>query len=216
MPVRTSYIRSALNADWGKTSKGFATYLNLARQTISKATAVKLAEAGAEFMANEDWDWPRGARYDAKHLGRNVRGSKAYASGFRGGDASHPWYSGNLHDSIAVGVMEGMRILAARYMTPGATSTQTYNDCVIDGVEEGFRALQRAAHTFTSGSAGNTLRSVLVIGVPYAEKVNSSSTIGWDNKPNTHQGYADFLAHEFYTTILPRMKAISKIKLRMK
>lgn len=216
-PVRAQYVRSSLNQEWGKTYKGFAEYLNLAGQTISKATAAKLAEAGKDFMMTEDWDWPRGERvHGASHLGRKVTGSKAYASGFRGGDAMHPWYSGNLHDSIAVGVMEGTRILSARYMTPGATSTQTYNDCVIDGVEEGMRALQRAAHVFSAGSAGNTLRSVLVVGVPYAEQVNSSATIGWDNKPNKHQGYAEYLEHEFYVSILPRMQSISQIKLKMK
>lgn len=216
MPARTQYIRSELNKEWGKTSKAFATYLNLAGQTIGKQTAIGLAAAGAEFMANEDWDWPRGARYDTMHLGRNVRGSKTYASGFRGGDAMHPWYSGNLHDSIAVGVMQGTRILAATYMKPGATATQTYNSSVIDGVSEGINALQRAAHTFAAGSSGNTLRAVMVVGVPYAEDVNSSPTLGWGDKPNTHQGYAEFLQNEFYTTILPKIIAISKMKLRLK
>lgn len=215
MPARTKYIRSELNKEWGKASKAFAAYLNLAGKTIGRQTAVELAAAGAEFMANEDWDWPRGARYDTMHLGRSVRGSKTYASGFRGGDAMHPWYSGNLHDSIAVGVMQGTRILAANYMKPGATSTQTYNSTVIDGVAEGISALQRAAHTFAAGSSGNTLRAVLVIGVPYAESVNSSPTIGWSNKQNTHQGYADFFENEFYTTILPKLESISKMKLRL-
>lgn len=216
MPVRTQYIRSSLNQRWGKTAKGFSTYLNLAGQEMNKATAKGLAAAGAEFMANEDWDWPRGARFDTTHLGRNVRGSKTYSTGFRGGDAMHPWYSGNLHDSIAVGVMQGTRILAARYMKPGATSTQTYDNSVIDGVSEGLDALQRASHVFSAGSAGNTLRAVLVIGVPYAEQVNTSTTIGWSNKPNPHVGYADYLGHEFYTTILPKLQSISKRYLKLK
>ena len=216
MPARTQYIRSSLNQKWGKAYKGFSTYLNLAGQEFRKSTAKGLAAAGAEFMANEDWDWPRGARFDTTHLGRSVRGSKAYSTGFRGGDAMHPWYSGNLHDSIAVGVMQGTRILAARYMKPGATSTQTYNDSVIDGVGEGFEALQHASHVFSAGSSGNTLRAVLVIGVPYAEQVNASTTIGWSNKPNPHVGYADYLEGEFYTTILPKMQSISKMYLKLK
>lgn len=216
MAVRRQYIRSELNQKWGKAYKGFAAYLDLAGEKIGAAAAKGLADAGAEFMANEDWDWPRGARFDATHLGRSVRGASTYASGYRGGDDMHPWYSGNLHDSIAVGVMQGTRILAARYMSPGATSTQTYNDSVIDGVSEGLEALQKAAHVFSAGSSGRTLRSVMVIGVPYANEVNSSPTIGWSDKPNSHIGYADFLQKEFYDTILPQMEKLSKIKLRLK
>lgn len=215
MPVRSQYIRSQLNQQWGKFYKGFAAYLDLAGKKIGPAAAKGLVEAGEEFMANEDWDWPRGARYDTTHLGRSVRGAMAYASGYRGGDAMHPWYSGNLHDSIAVGVMQGTRIIAARYMNPGATSTQTYNDSVVDGVSAGFEAMQRAAHVFSVGSSGRTLRAVLVIGVPYAEEVNSSPVIGWGDKPNPHVGYADYLQREFYSTILPKMQSIAKMKLAL-
>lgn len=217
MPARTQYIRSALNHEWGKTSKGFATYINLAGQTIGKAAVKRLADIATEdFLASEDWDWPRGERYDTTHLGRSVRGSKAYSTGYRGGDEMHPWYSGNLHDSIAVGVIQGKRIMSARYMKPGAAQTQTYNDSVIDGVSEGIEALMRAAHTFSPGSSGNSLRVVMTIGVPYAEYVNSSPTIGWNDKPNPHIGYAEYLGHSLYVTVLPEIQRLSKLKLRLK
>lgn len=217
MPHRSSYIRG-MEHEWGKASKGFAAYLNLAGQTIGKKAAKGLADAGAEFMANEDWDWPRGARYDAIHNGRNVRGSKTYGSGYRGGDEMHPWFTGNLHDSIAVGVMQGSRIMAMSFMSPGATEEQEYKGQTIDGVTAGQDALQRASRTFLPGSSGNTLRAVMVIGVPYAEYINSSATIGYPGreKSNPHIGYADYLQKEFYSTILPVIQRLSQIKLRLK
>lgn len=199
---------SITKAAWGKAAKGFAAYINIAGQTIGKAAARGLAEEGAEFLANEDWDWPRGKRYDAIHpSGRAVRGAMPYASGFRGGDSQHPWYSGNLHDSMAVGVIQGTRILAARYMTPGADRTQTYKGQTVDGVTAGEDALRRAAHTFAPGQSGDTLRATLVVGVPYADEVNES--------PN-HAGYVEYLSKQFYETLLPRMQQLRKIKLKLK
>lgn len=219
MPAQTSYIPRQGGGDkWGKASKGFAVYLQLAGKTIGKEAAKALADAGEEFMLNEDWDWPRGERYDTTHHGRSVRAASPYASGFRGGDAMHPWYSGNTHDSIAVGVIQGTRILASRHMRPGAAEDQTYNGMTIDGVTAGEDALRRAAYTFAEGTKGNTLRAVMVIGVPYAEKLNTADSIGFKGHevPNTHVGYADYLQHEFYTTILPKVQDLWKIKVRMK
>lgn len=204
-------------ASWGKASKGFAEYLDLAGKAIAKQAAKTLAAAGEEFMANEDWDWPRGERYDTSYKGRNVRGSMSYASGYHGGDAMHPWYSGNLHDSVAVGVFLGQRMLASRQMAPGATSEQTYNGMTIDGVTAGEDALRRASYTFAPGHKGDTARAVLVVGVPYADYLNTSTEIGYKGHkvPNTHLGYADYLAKEFYGTIRPAVERLRYIKLRM-
>lgn len=211
--MATKSGRGVLRSGWGNAEKKFVEYIQLAGQTIGKKAAENLAAAGEEFMANEDWDWPRGARYDTVYNGRSVRASGTYASGFRGGDAMHPWYSGNLHDSIAVGVFSGSRMLAARYMTPGAAEPQTYGGQQIDGVTEG----QRVLSNYASRTTGGSVRAVMVIGVPYADYINTSPTIGWRNDtPNTHIGYADYLENEFYTTILPAVDRLRKIKLRLK
>lgn len=211
--MATKWGRGVLRSGWGKADKKFVEYIQLGGKTIGKKAAETLANAAAEFMANEDWDWPRGERYDTVYNGRSVRASGTYASGFRGGDAMHPWYSGNLHDSIAVGVFSGSRMLAARYMTPGAAEPQTYGGQDIDGVTEG----QRVLSNYASRAAGGSVRAVMVIGVPYADYINTSPTIGWhNNTPNTHIGYADYLEHEFYTTLLPSIERLRKIKLRMK
>ena len=189
---------------WGKTSKGFAEYLNVAGQTIGRATAKRLATVAADFLANEDWDWPRGQRFN---VGGSMFGSRAYKSGFRGGDAMHPWYTGNLHDSMAVGVMQGSRIMASSFMTPGATVLQSHEGRTVDGVTAGMNALQRAAHTFAPGSSGETLRTVLVIGVPYAEKVNQMPG---------HEGYWDYFEREFVSSLAPAIEHLRKVKLRLK
>ena len=200
---------SITKAAWGKASKSFAAYLNIAGQEIKKAAAKKLANAGKEFLENEDWDWPRGARFTAMNMntGKTFRASGTYASGFRGGDSGHPWYTGNLHDSLAVGVIQGARILAKAQMAPGAYILQEYKHQAIDGALEGEAALFRAARTFAPGQAGDTLRAVLVIGVPYAKDVNKM--------PN-HAGFVEALQDDFYSTILPQMNSLRKIKLRLK
>ena len=206
MAVRGGHI-PGLQQAWGKTSKGFAEYLQIAGKNIGQKAARNIADAGAGFMANEDWDWPRGARYDTVYNGRNVRASGKYASGFRGGDAMHPWYSGNLHDSMAVGVFNGTRMLAANYMTPGAAEPQTYKGQIVDGVTAGQEALIRAGHVFAAGQAGATLRAVLVVGVPYADDVNEMPE---------HSGYVEYLQDEFSRTIAPAVDRLRKIKLRLK
>lgn len=162
--------------DWGKTSKGFAEALLEAGYTLTNKSVTKIADACQNFLEEEDWDWPRGQRFDASHIEtrRAVRGSRAYASGYRGGDADHPWYSGNLHDSIATSVMEGNRIRAIRYMKPGATEYQTYKGQRVDGITAAEDAIRRAAYTFPRGGVSNSLRAVLVVGVPYADDVNKS------------------------------------------
>lgn len=210
MPQYRQRIKGA-QVEWGKTAKGFYQYLVRAGETVTKYAQKKLAEACQDFLDTEDWDWPRGARFTAMNLntGQTFRASGAYASGFRGGDKTHPWYTGNLHDSVAVGVMEGTRIITAIHMPPAAYVLQEYEGQVVDGVTAGQDALMRAAHTFERGRGkiGSTLRAVLTIGVPYAEKVNEM--------PN-HEGYVQYLEHEFsypiYNTILDLSKASFKMK----
>lgn len=162
--------------DWGKTSKGFAESLLEAGYTLTAKSVTRIADACQNFLEEEDWDWPRGQRFDASHIEtrRAVRGSRGYKSGFRGGDADHPWYSGNLHDSVATGVIEGNRIRATRYMRPGATEYQTYKGQRVDGISAAEDAIRRAAYTFPKGGVSNTLRAVLVVGVPYTDDVNHS------------------------------------------
>lgn len=209
MPQYRQRIKGA-QVEWGKTTKGFIQYLVRAGETVSKSAQKKLAAGCQEFLDNEDWDWPRGARFTAMNLntGQTFRASGTYASGFRGGDKTHPWYTGNLHDSMAAGVMEGTRIIAASYMRPGAYILQEYEGQIVDGVTAGQDALMRAAHTFGhGGKLGSTLRAVLTIGVPYAEKVNEMSK---------HEGYVEYLTDAFSGTMYGVILELPKASFKMK
>lgn len=194
---------------FGKTTKGFIEYLGRAGETITPYAVGKLASACEEFLANEDWDWPRGSRFTAMNLntGKSVRASGAYASGFKGGDAMHPWYTGNLHDSMAASVMEGTQIRAIRYMTPGAIVLQHYNGQVIDGASVARDAANRAAHTFGRGAHGSTLRAVLTIGAPYAAELNEREN---------HQGYVEYFEGQFSGTIFSVLQDLPKKSFKLK
>lgn len=155
-------VRAGATLDWGQTSRGFAEALLDAGITVTKNAAKKLGVACEEAIKSLDWMWPRG------------KDNGPYKSGYRGGDADHPWYTGNLHDSVACGVADGTRLLqaTASYMPPAAKVAQHYKGQIVDGAELGPEALQRAAHTFGAGVGG--LRAIMVVGVPYADLVNSS------------------------------------------
>ena len=116
----------------------------------------------------------------------------------------HPWYTGNLHDSMAVGVMKGTRIMASSFMTPGATVLQSHEGRTVDGVTAGMNALAKAARTFAPPTA---TRTVLVIGVPYAEKVNQMPG---------HEGYWDYFEREFVSSLAPAIEHLRKVRLRLK
>lgn len=147
---------------WGKANKGFAEALLDAGKTVTKKAAEFLGEGCLEFLKSLDWEWPRG------------KNNGPYASGFRGGDTDHPWFTGTLHDSVAASIIDGTRILRLYQMEPGARENQkNYRTGEIYiGTELGLQAAMRAAHTFGNGIGG--LRAVLTIGAPYTAKVNQS------------------------------------------
>lgn len=186
-------VRAGNIADWGKTAKGFAQVLLDAGQTVTKGAAIRLGDACQEALDELDWMWPRG------------KNNGPYKSGYRGGDADHPWYSGNLHDSVAAGVADGARLLQARYMEPAAMETQTYQGQVVDGKTLGPEALQRAAHTFAPGVGG--LRALFVIGAPYAYEVNHS---------DAHYDFVSELADYFVGEVEGAMSELPKQSFKMK
>lgn len=186
---------------WGKTEQGFAEALLDAGLTLGKMGAQHLGKACDEFMYELDFDWPRGKRYDAIHsgTGRKVRASKTYASGYHGGDAEHPWWSGNLHDSIVGVISDKGRILSAHYMNPGASEFQKYKGQVVDGYALAREAATRASHTYGKGISGLVAR--LVIAVPYALDVNHS---------DAHYDYVSYIQEDFINTIRAGMEMYVK------
>lgn len=179
---------------WGKGNKGFAEVLLEAGQTLSKKGAQRLAYGIEEFLANTDWEWPRG------------RNNGSYKSGYHGGDADHPWYTGNLHDSIAGSLSDGTKVLAVRYMKPGALVAQTDdNGAIVDGAELAREYAQRASHTFGQGIRGLVAR--LIIAAPYTEKVNES---------DAHFDFVSPLEEDFVNEILSQLEDLPKISIRPK
>ena len=178
---------------WGRASKGFAQALLDAGVTVKKKGAEILGTACDEAIKSLDWMWPRGAN------------NGPYKSGFRGGDADHPWYTGNLHDSVAAGVADGIRLLAASYMTPGAREDQRYRGTKINGAEEGQEAMIRAVHTFGPGVGG--LRAMMVIGVPYADEVN---------RMDEHYDFASELEDYFVGEVESALSDLPKSQFKVK
>lgn len=180
---------------WGKAAKGFAEALLDAGQTVTDYAANRLAVGLEEFIGETDWDWPRGAK------------NGPYKSGYRGGDADHPWYTGTLHDSIAASLIDGVRIRKVVYMWPSATEDQTdrRTGATYNGVTLGEQAARRAAHTF-GGSVGG-LRAVLTIGVPYADEVNRS---------DAHFDFISPLEEDLVNEVRAQMEEIPKRSFKLK
>jgi len=200
-------VSSGNTRTWGQTASAFARVLLDAGKTVTKGAIPKLGNACEEAIKSLDWQWPRG------------RGNMSYASGFLGGDAMHPWYSGTLHDSVAAGVADGTRLLTARYMEPNANFDQEYKGQKIVGAELAQTSLRNAVK-FASGGFGTGvggLRAILVVGVPYANTVNSSPTIGWRGRtPNTHIGYVQDLGKYFAGEVEGAVKDLGKTQIKMK
>ncbi len=177
-------------ASWGKTYRGFAQALAEAGKHLTKQGATILSDACESWLQDVDSQWPRGSRNDIVNLntGKVQRTYGAYASGYRGGDKYFPWYTGNLHDSLATVVTDGNRVVGIRQMQPGATVAQ-YDETngIIDGTEWGLLVANRAAHVLLGG-----VQAKLVIGVPYAQKV--------DEMPE-HAGYVHELEVDFASTM---------------
>lgn len=199
---------------WGKASRQFAQVLLDAGYTVKGKALDSLDKACDEAIRSIDWMWPRGAN------------NGPYASGYHGGDDEHPWYSGTLHDSVAGGVFDGTRLLRARYITPSGASTEISENAssprkgTVVGADEGQRALM-AAGQFSSGGFGpgvGGLRAIFVVGVPYADYVNSSPLIGWPKheKPNTHIGFAESLGEYFVGEVAGAVQELSKLQIRPK
>lgn len=192
-------------ASWGKTYKGFAQALADAGKTLTKQGATIMVSTCEKWLQEVDSQWPRGSRseiYNPK-TGKMQRSYGTYASGYRGGDEYFPWYTGNLHDSLATVITDGHKTVGIRQMNPGATVGQTYGKGqYIDGTEWGLRVANRASHVLLPG-----VQARLVIGVPYAEKVNQS---------DAHAGYVEEFEKDFASAINSRFQTIKNLVVRVK
>lgn len=148
-----------------------------AGKALNSIATVELQGVSEKYLREQDAKWPH---------------STSMPNGARfGGDAMHPWYSGQLHDSVAVRIMSSNRITSVHYMPPSpATGAPQHTNTIenIIGAEWARDIAEGAgARYFLPG-----VQVQLIVGVPYSDKVNQSSR---------HYGFADELADGLFSAV---------------
>lgn len=153
--------------DWGKTYKAFSYALLDAGKQIAADTKRDFALISEEFLDDLNGEWPHGTTITRIGWGKNNVKTRSF-----GGNHDHPWFTGQLHDSVAVRVADKNRTVAVRYMPPSADGgpQHTQTDRNIIGAEWAHEVAERKAPWYFLPG----LQIQLIVGVPYAEKVNES------------------------------------------
>jgi hypothetical protein len=165
--------------NWTKTVKGFSDALGYAGEHLTGWAKMWMDEAVDHSLAQIDSKWGHETV---------IRHENANASRF-GGDQFHPWYTGNLHDSVAGVVSDRNRIVSIRYMPSSAVGVQEYKGEVIIGrdcAEEAARKMTRTLHMVPG------IVATVVIGVPYADDVEANPR---------HTGYKRELSTQFSSNV---------------
>ena len=164
---------------WRKTIQGFSDALGYAGEHLNGWAREWMGEAVEQALAQLDADW-EGETHWKRESGK---------VSFFGGSRFYPWYTGQLHDSVAGVVSDRHKIVSIRYMSRAATKPQTYNGQIIIGHDWAIQGAQRIARAlrFVPG-----IKATVVIGVPYAEKV--------DNMPR-HEGFIRELSNQFASDV---------------
>lgn len=185
-------VKSGRHVKWGKFSAAFSEALLSCEEEITNFGRRLMREECAKWIQKTDSEWPHHTEAKSKKNGRTMS---------FGGDAMHPWYYGQLHDSVVVRVSEGNKTIAIEYMPQRATTPQkaTAADAGarydrIVGAEWATLIAGRAEHTFWKGS--KALQAQLLVGVPYAQKVNESPR---------HEGFLDELNAQFASYLEDQM-----------
>lgn len=170
MPVFGSHPRVSVRADWKKFAASFSEALGDVGDQLTNFAKMKLSDSCKEWIRKTDSEWPHNTLITRPGKSRMV-----VQQSF-GGDRDHPWYYGQLHDSIAVRISERNRNVAIHYMPASATLPQhaTVQDAGMQydriiGAEFAVREAHNAQYYFLRG-----IQMQLIVGVPYARKVNES------------------------------------------
>lgn len=165
--------------NWNKTIHGVTEALGYAGEHLNGWARMWMDDAVEQSLSEIDADW-EGETHWKRASGK--------ISSF-GGDRAHPWYTGQLHDSVAGIVSDRNKVVSIRYMPPAATKPQTYKGQVIIGRDWGERRAQDVARVlhFIHGIA-----ATISVGVPYAEDVEQMSR---------HEGYMEELSTQFASSV---------------
>ena len=177
--------RTGAYYSWGKTYKAFSQALLQSGKALNSIATVELQEVADKFLDRTNAEWPHHSSRTRIKWGPNNVSTAQF-----GGDAMHPWFSGQLHDSVAVRIAQGNRTTSVHYMPPSANGGPQHmgNTKGIIGVEWAREvAERRAPYFFLPG-----VQVELIVGVPYTDKVNESGR---------HYGFADNLANELFNDV---------------
>lgn len=175
--------------DWGKTYKSMSYHLLDAGKQLTEIGKRDFTYLAQEYLSEVDAKWPHSTTVTRIKWGKN----NVKTSHF-GGDKDHPWYYGQLHDSVAIRIADKNRTVSVSYMPTRATTPQhtSKSDGVgeyknIIGAEWAQIAAYNAQYYFLPG-----IQFQLIVGVPYANKVNDSGR---------HHGFADSMMDDFVNKI---------------
>lgn len=170
MPRYGTHRRSGRYNDWGRTYKQFSYALLNAGQTLNGLAKGLLGEVAFNYLRKLDSEWPHNTVVTKPGKSRLV------VQQMFGGDKDHPWYTGQLHDSVAVRIADRNRTVSVHYMPSAATAPQYMSRQ--DGEEHSNIIGIQWAHEVAEGKMPYYflpgLQVQLVVAVPYAEKVNAS------------------------------------------
>ncbi len=171
--------RSSKTAEWKKFSAAMSDTLAYAGEHLSGWAKEWMNEAVGQAISELDSQWEGETHWKRK---------SGKISTF-GGSHDYPWYTGQLHDSVAAFVTDKNKLIGSIcYMQQAATKPQTYDGPAghfthIIGREWAVREAAKAQYVFLPG-----VQARLVVGVPYARKV--------DEMPK-HSGYLHDLHVQF-------------------
>ena len=182
-------------SSWKKFAASFSEALGDVGEQVTNFGRRILTESCEDWLHKYDSQWPHGS------TGRIVNGKKKDNGAVFGGDRFHPWYSGNLHDSVFVRVAQGNRTISLQYMPESATGTQSAtrkdagrNYTNIVGHDFAIQEGRNAEYVFLPG-----IQMQIGVGVPYARKVNESQR---------HHGYLEVMRADFFSDIEDRLMDI--------
>ena len=184
-------IAPGRHVSWKKFSAAFSEALLSCEEELTGFGLRLMREECAKWIKKTDAEWPHSTTATSKN-GLTMK---------FGGDAMHPWYYGQLHDSVVVRVAQGNKTVAIEYMPQHATNPQKAtaadagaNYSRIIGAEWATLIAQQAEHTYWKGS--KAVQAQMLVGVPYARKVNESPR---------HEGFLDELNAQFASYLEDQM-----------
>lgn len=181
MPRYGTHRRNGRYSDWGKTHKQFSYALLNAGKTLNRGAMIELGDVAKEFLHKLDAEWP--------HSTKLPNGAKF------GGDHTHPWYTGQMHDSVAVRISDRNRTVSVHYMSPSADGGPQHMSAA-DGEQHSHIIGSQWAHMVAESKMPYYflpgLQVQLVVAVPYAEKVNGTGR---------HYGFFEDLTAELITAV---------------